>query len=142
MLKRDYLLKRDSNSGVFLWILRNFQEHLFWKTSANGCFWTAVINNWKTSLMFIHRIEYMLLFKYLSCKVMRADIMKLRWRKYVLYEASFLSSHILGSFGQCVWFRTSLFWFSAQKLFLEFGKCLEKHMFWTRTNGNYRKKFL
>ena len=64
------------------------------------------------------------------------------WRKYVLYEAYFFSSHILGGFGQCVWFRTSLFWTSAQKLFLEFGKCLEKHMFWTRTNGNYRKKFL
>ena len=24
------LLKRGSNPGVFLWILRNFQEHLFW----------------------------------------------------------------------------------------------------------------
>ena len=22
----------------FLWILRNFQDHLFWKTSENGCF--------------------------------------------------------------------------------------------------------
>ena len=34
------LLKRDSNRGVVLWILRNFQEHLFWRTSANGCFWS------------------------------------------------------------------------------------------------------
>ena len=25
------LLKRDSNTGVFLWILRNFQEHLFYR---------------------------------------------------------------------------------------------------------------
>ena len=31
------LLKRDSNTGVFLWILQNFQEHLSWKTSVNGC---------------------------------------------------------------------------------------------------------
>ena len=31
-------LKRDSSAGVFLWILRNFLEHLFWRTSANGCF--------------------------------------------------------------------------------------------------------
>ena len=30
--------KRDSNTGVFLRILRNFQEHLFWRTSANGGF--------------------------------------------------------------------------------------------------------
>ena len=29
------LLSRDSSTGVFLWMLQNFQEHLFWKTSAN-----------------------------------------------------------------------------------------------------------
>ena len=28
------LLKSDSNTGVFL--LQNFQDHLFYKTSANG----------------------------------------------------------------------------------------------------------
>ena len=32
------LLKRDSNAGVFLWILQKFQDHLFWRTSANDCF--------------------------------------------------------------------------------------------------------
>ena len=31
------LLKRDSKTGAFLWILRNFSEHLFWRTSVNGC---------------------------------------------------------------------------------------------------------
>ena len=36
------LLKRDSNTGVFLWILQNFQEHLFWGISANG----SPINSW------------------------------------------------------------------------------------------------
>ena len=34
------LLKRDSNTGFFLWILRNFQEHLFWRTSVNHCLWS------------------------------------------------------------------------------------------------------
>ena len=33
------LLKRDSNTGVLLLNLRNFWEHLFWRTSGNGCFW-------------------------------------------------------------------------------------------------------
>ena len=37
--KTGILLKRDSNAGVFLWILRNFSEHLLWRTFANGCFW-------------------------------------------------------------------------------------------------------
>ena len=32
------LLKGDSNTGAFLWNLRNFQEHLFWRKSAKDCF--------------------------------------------------------------------------------------------------------
>ena len=43
------LLKRSSNTGVFLWILQNFWEHLFWRTSADGCFWffqTAAEHQW------------------------------------------------------------------------------------------------
>ena len=35
------VLKRDSNTGVFLWILRNFSEYLFWRTFANGYFCTS-----------------------------------------------------------------------------------------------------
>ena len=33
------LWKRDYIAGVFLVILSNFYEHLFWRTSVNGCFW-------------------------------------------------------------------------------------------------------
>ena len=35
------LLKGGSNTGVFLWILQNFSDHLFWRTSAKGCFCTS-----------------------------------------------------------------------------------------------------
>ena len=58
--------------------------------------WTVVINNWKTSLMFIHRIEYMLSFKDLSCKIMRADIIKLWWMKKIcsLWSVFFQQSYI------------------------------------------------
>ena len=31
------LLKRGSNKVAFLWILQNFEEQLFWRTSANDC---------------------------------------------------------------------------------------------------------
>ena len=31
--------KRDSSTGVFRWILRNFEKRLFWRKSVNGCFW-------------------------------------------------------------------------------------------------------
>ena len=39
LLRPVTLLKRDSNIGVFLWILRNFSEQLFWRASVNDCFW-------------------------------------------------------------------------------------------------------
>ena len=32
------LLKRDFNTVVFLWILRNLQKHLLWRTSVNSYF--------------------------------------------------------------------------------------------------------
>ena len=35
-------LKRDSNIGVFLWILWIIQEHLFCRGSTNGWLWTPV----------------------------------------------------------------------------------------------------
>ena len=35
------LLRRDSNTGFFLWNLWNFSEHLFWRTAANGCFYPS-----------------------------------------------------------------------------------------------------
>ena len=34
------LLKRDSNTGVFLWNLWNFLEHLFLQNASSGCFWS------------------------------------------------------------------------------------------------------
>ena len=34
------LLKRDSSTGDFLWILRNSQEHLFYRKPPDDCFWT------------------------------------------------------------------------------------------------------
>ena len=39
------LLKRDSNTDTFLWILQNFHKHLFWKTSANDCFYKFQISD-------------------------------------------------------------------------------------------------
>ena len=33
------ILKRDSGTGVFLWILRNFWEHLFYRTPLDDCFY-------------------------------------------------------------------------------------------------------
>ena len=35
----QFYLKRDSDTGFFLWILENFWEQLFYKTPTEDCFW-------------------------------------------------------------------------------------------------------
>ena len=50
------LLKTDSNTDVFLWILQNAKEHLFWRTFSNDCFsnlfnatsklWLRIFKHW------------------------------------------------------------------------------------------------
>ena len=42
-------LKRDSGTGFFLWIFRNFLEHLLLQNTSGGCFWlmrrfTKIVN--------------------------------------------------------------------------------------------------
>ena len=39
------LLKTDSNIGIFLWNLRNFQEHLFLQNTFGACFWRYLMNS-------------------------------------------------------------------------------------------------
>lgn len=42
MTQPENLLKRASREGIFLWILGNFQEHLFDRTLPGGCFWSSL----------------------------------------------------------------------------------------------------
>ena len=39
-----FSLKRDSSTGFFLWILRNFWEHLILQNTSGGCFWVSQFN--------------------------------------------------------------------------------------------------
>ena len=41
-LRPATLLKKASGTGVFLWILWNFQEHIFLQNTSGGCFWTFI----------------------------------------------------------------------------------------------------
>ena len=49
--KRDFntqlYQKETPTQGVFLWILRNFKEHLFWRTFLSDSFWTILWNTCK-----------------------------------------------------------------------------------------------
>ena len=46
-LRPATLLKRDSNTGVFLWNFKHFSEHLSRRTSASSCFCLFVLTNFK-----------------------------------------------------------------------------------------------
>ena len=38
-VRSETLLKRDFDTGAFLWALGNFEEHHFYKTPLHNCFW-------------------------------------------------------------------------------------------------------
>ena len=46
------LLKKISNASVFLWILRNFQEHSFYRTPLGDCFWLELCSGILPSFAF------------------------------------------------------------------------------------------
>ena len=43
--KLQFYQKRDSDTDVFLWFLRNFEEHLFCRTSLGDCFCEKRVKN-------------------------------------------------------------------------------------------------
>ena len=62
-LKVCNFIKRESNTGVFLWIFRNFLEHPFRRTSAtNGCFYFFLISETNqlviNTIFFINQVNF------------------------------------------------------------------------------------
>ena len=45
LIKLQLYEKRDFGTGVFLWILRNFSEHLFLQNTSGGCFCICILPN-------------------------------------------------------------------------------------------------
>ena len=41
LCQRLFSNKRVSSTSAFLWIMRNFLEHLFYRTPPDGCFWIS-----------------------------------------------------------------------------------------------------
>ena len=56
------LSKTDSSTGVFLWILQNFQEHLHWKTSTNGFRIFSTVKSTYSGAIFCDAIFWNVLF--------------------------------------------------------------------------------
>ena len=50
----SFLIKlQDSNIGVFLWILRNFSEHLFSQNTSGGCLWHSFFAHFLECLILV-----------------------------------------------------------------------------------------
>ena len=65
---------RDSDAGIFLWILRNFSEHLLYRTPSIDCFWNIIWKNnmrWLNPNSFCILVFFLLINKVtaLSCRV-------------------------------------------------------------------------
>ena len=43
----------NSNTGVFLWILRHFYDHLCWRKSANGCFYKMLFSHYQSNAIWL-----------------------------------------------------------------------------------------
>ena len=80
-----YLLKRVSNTGVFLWTLQNLQDHLFWSTYANKCFCISEI---QTTNNVIYTLTENLIFNFRIYKIF----------SYLLSFANFSSSEFVFAF--------------------------------------------
>ena len=86
------LLKRESNSGVFLWILRHFKEDLFWITSANDRLSQPAWDVSERSVSDLHWERYLRDLsetsqkRYLFCDVFKTS--QIHLKKYVFFVTS------------------------------------------------------
>ena len=94
------LLKRDSNTVVFLWNLRYFLEHLFSRTTANDCSCMTSWFCWKRkayeSRWVCHWIRYWskVVKKYIYCLV-TLDQYRMQWQTHLDSYASFFRRGII-----------------------------------------------
>ena len=54
----ESLFHKVAGVRPFLWILRNFQERLFYRTPLHGCFWNIKLENFNTSLYYTIKRRY------------------------------------------------------------------------------------
>lgn len=85
-----------SSTGVFLWVLSNFQEHLFWKSSANGCFWLLRYSIMSQDslvfyLLFLFYVRVLHVFHYENCFAGNYSVRHYKCEFYCYFGSSFFS---------------------------------------------------
>ena len=92
------LIKRDSVTGVFLWILRNFQEHLFYRTlpvvaSPNCCYLHCAIVKALHSFQEKRALKSIKGYAIFSSKFLKWDFQDFQnvWKQDEIHQSSLLN---------------------------------------------------
>ena len=80
-LRPTTLLKKDSSTGVFLRILRDFLEHLFYRTPLVDCFYSFILLSRDASIFCIISLQFKHI-KYIKC-VRISDFRRFFWQDWV-----------------------------------------------------------
>ena len=89
------LLKRDSGTDVFLWILRNFQEHLFYITPLGDCFFEVKTGrrNMIVYNFFLLFLFWKFYFNYFSgFNNINLDSAKRKYKRKYMFKVNYITS--------------------------------------------------
>ena len=89
------LLKRDSGTDVFLWILRNFQEHLFYITPLGDCFFEVKTGrrNMIVYNFFLLFLFWKFYFSYFSgFNNINLDSAKRKYKRKYMFKVNYITS--------------------------------------------------
>ena len=128
VLRPATLLKRYSNTGIYLWNFRNFLEHLFRRISANDYF---------CSFIFMAPVLESLHNKFASLQICNFIKKRLQHRCFLVKFAKFLRTPFVKSTsGGCFWIfkqKNNVFCIALKKvnmscdtMFINFSACTKK----------------
>ena len=89
------LFKRDSGTDVFLWILRNFQEHLFYITPLGDCFFEVKTGrrNMIVYNFFLLFLFWKFYFNYFSgFNNINLDSAKRKYKRKYMFKVNYITS--------------------------------------------------
>ena len=77
--------KKETPTQVFhLWLLRNFQEHLFWKRSTDGCFSYLITQPWIKVIYYTDSQCYIIASHHMESTEFTSTTLSWRWHSKLL----------------------------------------------------------
>ena len=73
-------IKKDSGTGIFLWILRKFEEHIFIKNTSAGCFCMRFLTLVILHFFFLSTIQTCVKFSYVGALAAEHGFHRFYWQ--------------------------------------------------------------